>query len=235
MAKPATEVLDFTDVQDGGGQFNKRRFPEGDYVAKVTKVDEATSKNDNKMWVFTIQVKHNGQVGEYGHYCILEAKHLWKIRSLWGAAGVVIPKKRVKLDPNAIVGKMIGVTLEDTEYNGKLQSEVRATIPVADVQGNADDEDIEDDEEEYEDEEPEPTPAPKAKRRAAAPAPVEETEDEEEDADEDEEEEEEEAPPPPPRRAPAKKAAAPAKKAAARKTAPPVDDDELEELDLDEL
>lgn len=234
MVKTAAEVLDFTDVSDGGGQFNKRRLPEGDYVAKVTKVEEATSKSDNKMWVFTIQVKHNGVNAEYGHYCILEAKHLWKIRSLWAAAGVVIPKKRVKLDPNAIVGKTIGVTLEDTEYNDKLQSQVRATIPVADVQGNADDDDVEDDEEDYEDEEPEPTPAPKAKRRTAAP-PVEEPEDEdEEDLDETEEEEEEEAPPPPPRRAPTKKAA-PAKKTAARKTAPPVDDDELEELDLDEL
>ena len=58
MAATASEgVLDFTNVKDGGGSFNKKRQPEGDYAAKITAVADAPAKADNVMqWRFTIQV-----------------------------------------------------------------------------------------------------------------------------------------------------------------------------------
>lgn len=228
MAAAAVQNLDFTNVKDGG-QFNKRHFPEGDYKARITKVEDKESKAGKPMWLFSIEIKNKGGLGTYPYYCVLEESQLWKLRSLFAAAGVVIPKKRVRVDPNKLVGKWIGVTLQDTEYNEKLQSEVQFAIPVSALQADADDEDIDETEDDEEDEEPEdeaPPAKPAARSRAKAkPAP--EPEPEEDEEDEVEEEEEEEAPPPPPRRT--KKAAAPARKRAA------VDDDELEELDLEGL
>lgn len=209
-------TLDFTNVKDGG-QFNKKRLPEGDYRAKITKVGDAKAKKTgDPMWLFTIEVRYKGQTATYPYYCQVAENMLWKIRALFAAAGIVIPKKRVAIDPNRIVGREVGVTLEDTEYNDKLQSQIAFIIPLSEVVGDEQSEEVEEDEEDEETEEEEDT--------------------EEEEEETEEEEEEDEEPPAPPVK---KKAATapPAKKTAAKKTtrrAPaPADDDELEELDIE--
>lgn len=240
----ASQVLDFTDVKDGGS-FNKKRVPGGDYEARITKVADApTKKKDDgtggePQWLYTIELTKVYTDRKFPFYCKLTANQLWKLRNLFIAAGKPIPKKKVKLNPNLVVGKIIGVTLEDDEYEGKLQSNVVQTFPASDLVGSDDDEpEDEYDEEAEDDEEEEPAPAP-ARRKKAAPAPVEEEEEEEEEAEDEDEEDEEPAPPVKARAKasiPAQRKASPAaKKAAARKPARQVevDDDELEELDLD--
>lgn len=145
-------ALDFTNVKDGGGSFNKKRQPEGDYKAKIVKVEDAPAKSDGVMqWLFTIEA---GDGGKYPYYCKHVENQLWKIRNLFTAAGISIPKKRVNVDPNKVVGKIIGVTLEDDEYEGKLQSNIAATFPASELEGD-DDEDTDADEVEVEDDEAE--------------------------------------------------------------------------------
>lgn len=205
MADQATAAaIDFTNVKDGGGSFNKKRQPEGDYKAKVTKVVDAPSKKDNTpQWLFTIQVGS----GTYPYYCKHEENQYWKIRNLLVAAGLTVPKKKVKVDPNKIVGKMIAVTLEDDEYDGKTQSNIAATFPLSELDDDdVPDEDEDDVEEDDEDEDDTPPPAKKKK------APV------EEDDDEDEDDEEEEAPAPKKKKAPVVE-----------------DDDDLDEIDIDDV
>jgi len=182
MADRASEgVLDFTNVKEGGGNFNKKRQPEGDYRAKITKVQDAPAKKDGVMqWLFTIEVGS----GTYAYYCKHEENQLWKIRNLLVAAGLNVPKKKVKVDPNKLIGKEIAVTLEDDEYDGKPQSNIAATFPLNELE----DDDVPD---EAEDEDEDDTPPPPKKK--AAPAPVEE----------DEDEDEEPAPPPKKKKAPA--------------------------------
>lgn len=203
--KGTSAALDFTNVKEGGGSFNKKRQPEGDYKAKVTKVVDAPSKKDNIMqWLFTIEVGS----GSYPYYCKHQENQLWKIRNLLVAAGIQVPKKKVKVDPNMVVGKTIAVTLEDDEYDGKMQSNIAAIFPASELSGDVDDEDEEEDAQaEEEDDDEDDTPPPPKKKK---PAPV------EEDDDEDEDEDEEPAPP--------------KKKAKAK----PVDDD-LEELDIEDI
>jgi hypothetical protein len=208
MADQATAAaIDFTNVKDGGGAFNKKRQPEGDYKAKVTKVVDSPSKKDQTMqWLFTIQVGS----GTYPYYCKHEENQYWKIRNLLVAAGLTVPKKKVKVDPNKIVGKMIAVTLEDDEYDGKAQSNIAATFPLSEL----DDDDVPDEDEdevEDDDEDEDDTPPPAKKKKAPV---VEDDED-----DEDDEDEEEEAP------APRKKKKAPVVE----------DDDDLDEIDIDDV
>lgn len=127
--KATAKQLDFTKVKDGG-MFSKRHQPPGDYPAKITKVVDAEAKGDGQpMWLFTIEV--NGAT--YPMYCKLVENQLWKLRNLAMAAGQSIPKKRVKLDPNTLVGRKIAVTLEDEEYEGKMQSVVQATFPLSEL------------------------------------------------------------------------------------------------------
>jgi len=158
--KSSSVALDFTNVKEGGGSFNKKRQPEGDYRAKVVKVEDAPAKSDGVMqWLFTIEA---GDGGKYPYYCKHVENQLWKIRNLFTAAGISIPKKRVNVDPNKVVGKVIGVTLEDDEYEGKLQSNIAATFPASELEGDDDEdtdaEEVEVDEDEVEEAEAEDEP-----------------------------------------------------------------------------
>jgi hypothetical protein len=257
VATASPHVVDFSNVKDGGN-FNKNRVPSGDYLAKVIKVEDSKTKDgDEFMYLFTIQLVKYSQ-SKLPYYCKLTENQLWKLRNLLIAAGMTVPKKRMKLDPNKVVGKSIGVTIEDAEYEGKAQSEVASIFPAAELMDGAesaidDDEpeeeevdaidDVEDDVEEEEEEAPADEfddmdrTAIKAYItgiNADFKAKKSQTDDDLREVaralgDADEEEEEEEAPAPKP------KAKAKAKPAAKKKKAADITDDELEELDIDDL
>ena len=156
MSTLSSKVVDFTNVNDAAGSFNKKRVPSGDYLAKIVKAEDAMAKGDNVFqYLFTIKLEKYSQYA-YPYYCKLTENQLWKLRNLLIAAGINVPKKRVKLDPSKVVGKFIGVTMEDDEYDGKLQSSVSAVFPASEL-GEADtstpsDDEPEDDEDESEEE-----------------------------------------------------------------------------------
>lgn len=182
MAKART--VDFTGVKEGGGQFNKIRQPVGDYEAKILKVATVEKKKQpgEHQWVWTIQAG----AGKYPYYTGFGKDELWKIRNLAVAAGINVPKKKVNFDPNRLVGKTIGVTLEDDEYDGKNQSSINAVFPPSELEGNTSSDDDDDDDDDDEDED----------------TSTDTEDDEEEDSSDEEEEddEEEEEPPPPPKK-----------------------------------
>jgi len=164
MAKKASvQVADFSKVKDRGS-FNPHQVEAGDYLAKVTKVEDAKSKNDDGFqYLFTIKLSKYSQYS-YPYYCKLTENQLWKLRNLLVAGGLNVPKSRTKVDPNRVVGKTIGVTMEDDEYEGKMKSVIAAVFPAAELAGEAgpaQDEPDEDDDDETEDEEPEEKPKKK--------------------------------------------------------------------------
>ena len=167
------QALDFTNVKEGGN-FSKKHMPAGDYRAKVTKVEDAMPKDKEDktpMWLFTFQLTTTPSA-TYPYYCKLQENQLWKVRNLLVAAGLNVPKKRVGVDPNKLLGNIIAVSLDDTEYNGKEQSEIGAVFSPNELDDSVEVEDVDDVDEDEEEEAP-------------ATAPVEEDEEEE-----DEEEEE---------------------------------------------
>lgn len=229
------KTLDFTGVKEGG-DFRPRRRPEGDYYAHIVKVEDHESKSGNDTWLFTVKIDGDSRAA-YPYYVGTDDNQLWKVRSMFVGAGVQVPSKRVKADPNKLVGKAIGVALEDDEYEGRIKSTIAAVFPIDDLddalnepgkgastkaKSRAAEED--DDEDDIEDEEP---PARKPAKKAASKRRA-EPEPEEDEEDEDEEDDE------PPAKA-SKKKPAPAKKATRRKSPPPEDEDDDEDLDLDEL
>jgi len=169
-------AVDFTNVKEGG-QFSKKHMPVGDYLAKVIKVEDAQPKDKSdtaKMWLFTIQLQAT-KSATYPYYCKLVENQLWKVRNLLVAAGINVPKKRLSVDPNKLVGKLIGVSLDDAEYEGKIQSEIGAVLSPSEIEGSDVDIDSDDDDvdiEEPDDEDEEEAPAPKAKaKKKKAPEP----------------------------------------------------------------
>jgi hypothetical protein len=129
------QVMDFTNVKDDvEGGFRPRHVPDGDYRAKVTAVDDHTSKTGSKMWLFTIVLEGHARAS-YPYYVAFEEKQAWKIRNLLIAAGLAVPKKKVRVDPTKLLNKTIGVAMEGEEYNDKMKSVIAATFPASDVQG----------------------------------------------------------------------------------------------------
>lgn len=222
MAKATVHKLDMTDVKDGG-QFNPKHQREGDYRAQITDVADAKPKKKDgekqdktPMWVFTIKVG----TGTYPYYCKLQDNQLWKVRNLAIAAGMSVPKKKLNLDPNKLVGKSIAVTLEDDEYEGKLKSVISATFPLSELDADDDEDDDEDDEDEDEDEDDDDDSD-------------DDDDDEDEDEDDDDEEEEEEEVKPKKKAKTKTKAASKSKKGKKSKKAD--DDEDLDDIDIDDV
>lgn len=229
MAGAKAKTLDFTGVKDSTGNFRPRRKPEGDYFATIAGVADHTSKEGNDGWVFTLKVDGDAR-SSYPYYVNFEANQLWKSRALCIAAGLKVPSSKVKLDPNKLVGKSIGIALEDDEYEGRVKSTVAAVFPTDELtdaantadkkststkakSAQADDDDDEDDDEE------EPAPKKKSASKKSAPEP--------DDDDDDDDDDEDDEPP-----AKSKKKSAPAKKS--RKDDDEDDEDEDDEDDEEE-
>lgn len=201
--KAAKTKVDFTDAGDRG-PWNQKHQEEGDYLFKIVAVlDSPTKENNEPQWIFAFQdVENKSYV--YPFRCKLDKKNAWKIRNVFEACGVKVPQKMMNVDPQKVVGKLIGGTLEDDEYNGKVKSVVGNVFSAkefGDEAKDADDDEadvdeVEEDETEEDDEEEEPEP-PKKKTKAAAKKPASKTAakkrkpepDPEDDEDEDEVEE----------------------------------------------
>lgn len=150
----SAKVVDFSNVKDGG-QFNRNRIPAGDYLAKIIKVEDAVSSKDQAFqYVFTIQVVKRPS-SKLPYYCKLQENQLWKLRNLLIAAGKAVPKSKQKVDPNTIVGKLIGITVEDGEFDSDKgvieQSDISGVFPASDLEDGGADDEAEEEEESAED------------------------------------------------------------------------------------
>lgn len=253
--------VDLRNVKEGGN-FRPTRKPEGDYVSKIIKVDDHIKEGKTPGWVFTVKIKGDER-SAYPIYASPDEKQVWKLAKLFTACGVKLPKSIVKLDPNKLVGKMVGVYLEDDEYEGKLKSSIGDFMLASEVvppedQDDQDGDELEPDDEidtgDEDDEDDDEEVIPEPVKRKAKKAPEPEPED-----DDDEDEDDEEEPPPPPVKKRKKKTTPPPppveeddddedddedepeptpppKKRVKKKAKPaPVADDEDDDLDLDEL
>lgn len=131
MGKATKKILDFTNVKDGA-DYNPVHQPEGEYLLEIVGVDETPSKGGNDMWTFKCK-DVNKPRATYPHRCTLNVEALWKIRNLFVACGVNVPKKKVNVDPNKLIGKQFGAMLADDEYEGKMKSVIEGVFPASDM------------------------------------------------------------------------------------------------------
>lgn len=231
------QTIDFSQTKDQSG-FNPKRKEEGEYLGTIVSFSDTKSKAGAAMWVFGVALK-NDRRATYPVYCLLGADQVWKLRNMMLSAGFQVPKKRITVDGNRLVGKDIGIFLEDDEYEGKPKSVIGSFFPASEYSGpeNGDDDATEDEEyEEAEDDvEEDDEEAPEDEVPEDDAEDEESDEDDTEDAEDDEEDEEDAEPEPAPvKKAPAKKSA-PARARAKAKPAPVEDDEDEDEMDVDEL
>lgn len=141
--------LDFSKVEERAG-WNTKQMPEGLYKAKIASVEETEAQDGTAMLVFAlVPADDRYKARRFPHYCKLQQNQLWKLRDLFVAAGVPVPKKAVTLDPNQVVGKYIAIEIGDGTGQYADRSEVNGTygLDVLDEDGSAGDTEPDEDEE----------------------------------------------------------------------------------------
>jgi len=129
--KVSAQALDFSNVKERG-PINPIHQAEGDYRASIKSVQDITMGDTKRpAWMFIITVGK----GNYPYRCGFNENELWKIRNLFVACGIAVPKKRLKVDPTKVVGKPLGVSLEDHEYDGRMSSQIGSTFPISELEG----------------------------------------------------------------------------------------------------
>lgn len=176
--------LDMTGVE------SYTRCPEGEWLAKLSSIEEGTvqGSGDDCLKARFEVIKGSAEGCAVFETFSLTEKALWKLKGFLEAIGMKANGK-LSLDLDKLEGKVCIIDVIHDEYNGQKRAKIASYMkPV-------EDEDEED--EEDEDEEEEEAPRKPAKKAPAKPAkkskPV---EDDDDDEDEDDEEEEEEEPKP---------------------------------------
>lgn len=191
--------LDMTGVE------SYTRCPEGEWLAKLSSIEEGTvqGSGDDCLKARFEVIKGSAKGCNVFETFSLTEKALWKLKSFLEAIGMKANGK-LSLDLDKLEGKVCIIDVIHDEYNGQKRAKISAYIKPEDEE-DLDDEDDEEEEEEEEDEAPR-KPAKKAPAKKSKPV-----EDDYDDEDEDDEEEEEEPKPkktskksPPAKKAPAK-------------------------------
>ena len=156
--------IDFTgvdkEIRSGG---RAARVPPGDYLAKAVNAELRKSDNTGSKylsWRFTIVEPKKYKGKTLYDRTSLKPNALWNLRNLiFSATGKNIAGSVLNFDPEAVYGKILMVTVEDDEYEGKVRSQIvdyqqKKKFNAKDADEEDDDEE-EDEDDEYEEEEEE--------------------------------------------------------------------------------
>ena len=212
--------LDMTGVE------SYTRCPEGEWLARLTKIEEGTvqGSGDDCLKARFEVIKGSAKGCTVFETFSLTEKALWKLKSFLNAIGMKANGK-ISIDLDKLEGKICIIDVIHDEYNGTKRAKISSYNQAEDD----DDDEDEDIEEEDEDEEEEPPRKP-TKKAPSKPVKKSKPQPEEEDEDEDEDDEEEEEPVR--TKKPAKKST-PAKKPAP-KTKKKVEEDEDDDDDWED-
>ena len=209
--------LDMTGVE------SYTRCPEGEWLAKLSSIEEGTvqGSGDDCLKARFEVIKGSAKGCAVFETFSLTEKALWKLKGFLEAVGMKANGK-LSLDLDKLEGKVCVIDVIHDEYNGQKRAKIASYIKPEDDEEDEDEDEAKDDEEEEAPRKPEKkAPAKSTKKRPAE-------EDEDDDDYEDDEEEEED---PKPKKT--SKKAPPAKKAPA-KTKKKVEEDEDDDDDWED-
>lgn len=206
--------LDMTGVE------SYTRCPEGEWLAKLSSIEEGTvqGSGDDCLKARFEVIKGSAKGCAVFETFSLTEKALWKLKGFLEAIGMKANGK-LSLDLDKLEGKVCIIDVIHDEYNGQKRAKIASYLKP---------EDDEEDEEDDEDEEEEEAPHKPAKK---APAKKSKSVEDDDDDDEDEDDEEEEEEPKPKKTS---KKSPPAKKAAPVKTKKKSEDEDDDDDDWED-
>lgn len=116
-------TFDFTNYKDT----STAHVPAGTYHAEVADFEETTSKAGNAMFVVYLGITEGAHAGQQIIDRLPQTeKAMFRSAAFLQALGVKIAKKKIALNPRALIGRPVDIVVEDGEpYNGRVKSEVR--------------------------------------------------------------------------------------------------------------
>mgnify|MGYP000963649392 CR=1 FL=1 len=116
-------TFDFTNYKDT----STARVPAGTYHAEVSDFEEMTSKAGNAMFVVYLEITEGAHAGQQIIDRLPQTeKAMFRSAAFLQALGVKIVKRKIALNPRALIGRPVDIVVEDGEpYNGRVKSEVR--------------------------------------------------------------------------------------------------------------
>ena len=116
-------TFDFTNYKDT----STAHVPAGTYHAEVSDFKETTSKAGNAMFVVYLEIIEGHHAGQQIIDRLPQTeKAMFRSAAFLQALGVKIAKKKISLNPRALIGRPVDIVVEDGEpYNGRVKSEVR--------------------------------------------------------------------------------------------------------------
>ncbi len=117
-------TIDLSNFKDRVGQ----RIQPGRYRVVVDDVEQDTAKSGNQMinlWLRVVEGEFSGSV--LIDRLVLHQNSLFRVVGFLQAIGVPTPKKKLRMNIQSFLGKVLEVEVDDGEpYNGRVKSEVRA-------------------------------------------------------------------------------------------------------------
>lgn len=117
---PDNFEVDLTDVQE-----NNFSIPNGNYLVQCKEIEQSVSKGGNPMFVWTFEViegEHKGFTSKV--FTAITPAAMWKVAETVQALGVGQTGSVVKFKRTDVIGKQCGALIEQTEYNGKVNSQI---------------------------------------------------------------------------------------------------------------
>lgn len=116
-------TFDFTHYRDT----STAHVAPGTYHAEVSDFEETTSKAGNAMFVVYLEITSGPHAGQQIIDRLPQTeKAMFRSAAFLQALGVKIAKKKIALNPRALIGRPVDILVEDGEpYNGRVKSEVR--------------------------------------------------------------------------------------------------------------
>jgi hypothetical protein len=116
-------TFDFTNYKDT----STAHVAPGTYHAEVSDFEETTSRAGNTMFVVYLEITEGAHAGQQIIDRLPQTeKVMFRSAAFLQALGVKIAKKKIALNPRALIGRPVDIVVEDGEpYNGRVKSEVR--------------------------------------------------------------------------------------------------------------
>lgn len=126
-------------------------IPAGRYLVKVSQVDEEEGEKAPYLhWQFETVSPEGGHT--IHHNTSLSPKSLPFLRRLLESLGIKVPSKSIDLKLSQLIGKKVGVEVENEDYQGSQRPRCRGFFPPEEFKG-VEEPDLEEDEEEEVEEE----------------------------------------------------------------------------------
>lgn len=143
--------LDFSKVEERSG-WKTNNMPEGIHEMKIELVDYKDANDGTAMLTYGLRPTNpKYKTRLFPYYCKQQQNQLFKIRDLYIAAGIDVPKKVVNLDPEAPIGKIIAAEVRDGTGQFSERSEIdgvysRDILEDDEAEDSEEDDEVEDEE-----------------------------------------------------------------------------------------